>query len=158
MVNRYLLSDNVIERYMKVFWNKYIIGNIIISLAFLAFVLYSYITFRNPIFLLFVLVDICILSGKFANRNKSILSEIERIHIKYGDVAQYITTIFCGKIEITVNENSLNIPYDKIIKFSQTEEFIFIETKGNMRVVLKKDSFVEGSCEECLSFLKGLRK
>lgn len=158
MVNKYLLSDGVIERYVKVFWNKYIIGNIIISILFLAFVLYYYFTFRNSIFLLFILVDICILAGKFANRKKSILSEIERIHIKYGDVAQYITTTFGQNIEITVKENTLNIPYDKVIKYSQTDEFIFIDTKGNMRVVLKKDSFVEGSSDECMAFLDGLLK
>ncbi|MBQ8166320.1 MAG: hypothetical protein IJZ96_04695 [Lachnospiraceae bacterium] len=156
MINKYLLSDSVIERYVKVFWSKYIIGNIIISILFLAFVLYYYFTFHNSIFLLFILVDICILVGKFTNRKKSILSEIERIHIKYGDVAQYITTTLKEDIEITVKENTLNIPFDKVLKFSQTEEFIFIDTKGNMRVVLKKDSFVQGSVEECVKFLEDL--
>lgn len=157
MVNKYLLSDDLIERYVKEFWKKYIVANIIISILFFAFVIFNYIYYKNSIFLLFILIDVCSLVNKFASRKKAILSEIERIHIKYGDVAQYITTTLKEDIEITVKENTLNIPYDKVIKFSQTDEFIFIDTKGNMRVVLKKDSFVQGSVEECVKFLEDLK-
>lgn len=84
--------------------------------------------------------------------------EIKRNRIKYGDEPQYMNIEFKDEIIISAKENTMSIPYDKVLKYNQTYEFIIVRIKAKMVVILKKDSFVEGTCDECFTFLNSICK
>ncbi len=158
MVNRYLLTDEVIKKYTKHNCLKFIISNLVVDTLFLIWCIWNYLSYKDNMFLYFILFVIFMIFLVFLKVHKGLNVEVERIRIRYGDEPQYMNIELRNEIFISVKDNTMNIPLDKVIKYTQNKEFIFVEIKGKMVVVLKKDSFVEGSYEDCIALLDGLIK
>ncbi len=157
MINRYLLTDEVIKSYTKYNCKKFLLCNIIIDALFLVWSIYKYLQYKNNMFLYLIIFILFMMILTFFRVNKTVKVEIERIRIRYGNEPQYMNIEFKDEIIISVNDNSITIPYDKILNYSQTKEFIMVKIKAKMVVVLKNDSFVNGSVEECVNFLDSLK-
>lgn len=153
MVNRYLLTDEIIKKYLKEVWKKYIVLNLIVDIIYIFLIFYCYLYFNNNSFLIYILFGFLMMYIVFWKRNRAIKTEIERMRIRYGEEPPYMTVELREEIIIAANENSMSIPYDKVIKYIQTEELVLIKIKGKMYAILKKDSFVEGTYEECIALL-----
>ncbi len=153
MINRYLLTDEVIRKYTRINCRKYIISNLIVDIIFMIWCINRYLYYNSKIFLYLIGVFAIMVFLIFFRVNKTIKLEIERMRIRYGDEPQYMNIEINDQINIAVKENTMNIPFDKVIKHFQTKEFVMVKVKGKMVVILKKDSFVQGSYEECLALL-----
>lgn len=157
MINRYLLTDEVIKKYSKYNCKKFFICNLIVDIIFLVWSILKYIQYKNNMFLYLILFILFMMFLSLFRVYKDIKVEVERIRISYGDEPQYMNIEFKDEIIISVKENTMSIPYDKVLKYTQTKEFIYVRIKAKMVVVLKKDSFVQGSVEECIKFLDDLK-
>ncbi len=158
MVNRYLLTDEVIKKYSKHNCKKYFLCNLAVDILFLIWSILKYVEYKNNMFLYLILFIVFMIFFVFFRVHKDIKVEIERIRIKYDDEPQYMNIEFVDEIIITVKENSMTIPFDKVLNYSQNKEFIFVKIKAKMVVILKKDSFVNGSVEECVALLDNICK
>jgi len=156
MVNRYLLTDEVIKKYSKHNCKKYFLCNLTVDILFLIWSILKYVEYKNNMFLYLILFIVFMIFLVFFRVHKDIKVEIERIRIKYGDEPQYMNIEFVDEIIITVKENSMTIPFDKVLNYSQNKEFIFVKIKAKMVVILKKDSFMNGSVEECVALLDNI--
>ena len=154
MINRYLLTDEIIKKYTRINCRKYILFNLIVELIFLLVCIGFYFYFDSIRFLHLSCFFFLMLFLTFYRVHKAIKVEVERIHIRYGDEPQYMNI----GIIITVKDNTMSIPYDKIIKYTKTDDFIMVRIKAKMVVVLKKDSFVEGTYDDCIALLNDICK
>lgn len=153
IVNKYRFSKELIKEYVWNFWRTHVIVECGIFLAFLLYYLYLFLAGYQ--WALWVILMVCsipvMLVVRIRRDNKLIM---ERNVALYGkEDPEHIIEIG-EEILYSVEGVSLRISPKDVKKCKQTKNLIIFKFKGNMAVMLKKDSFVQGSAEECLAWFK----
>ena len=160
MINRYKYTKDIIEEYQNAWWsNEFRIGNIsMIITTFIAIGLLLQAIQRNTInfYTIFLLIMPLLYFIMFPIRKKkSIKIEMDKYSKTYENTDNTIEIkVLNEKIEINTAGGKTELTYDKIKKYIETKNLIILLLKGDMTVALKKDSFVNGTEEECKNFLK----
>lgn len=160
MVNKYINTKQIVREYQTAWWNdryrKEIIVMIIVLLLGM-FMLMTQIIQKNVkimSLLLFTVLPIMYFGMYFYKRKIAFKTEQQRFNRMYKDVKnREIKIRFDDLIKVTTNKNTTEISYDKIKKYIETKNLIVLLLEGDMTIALKKDSFINGTEEECKKIL-----
>ncbi|MBQ8597093.1 MAG: YcxB family protein [Lachnospiraceae bacterium] len=158
IINKFKFTKELVKEHVLYYWMKYVIGIGGIAVILFAYYLYLFlVSERQPELIVFVCV-LLIPVVLCVRINKDIKNILERNRVQYGDEAPVYTVEMDEEIVVTVNEISMHISPDNIKKYVQTKNLLVLYINGSMAVVLKKDSFVQGSVEECIKWVKKYKK
>lgn len=160
MVNKYTNTKEIVKEYQKAWWtNRYkkeiVVMVIVLSIGI--FMLVTQIMQKNVRFMslvAFIALPIMYFGMYFYKKQKAFRMEAKRFEETYKDVKnREIKIRFDDVIKVTTNKNETQVSYDKIKKYIETKNLIVLLLEGDMTIALKKDSFVNGTEEECKKVL-----
>lgn len=166
MVNKYINTKEIVKEYQKAWWSNRYRKEIIVMIGVLVigiFMLVTQIVQKNVKFMsliAFIALPVMYFTMYFYKKQKAFKLEAKRFEKTYKDAkSREIKIRFDDVIKVTTNKNTSEISYDKIKKYIETKKLIVLLVEGDMTIALKKDSFVNGTEEECKKVLdEKLRK
>ena len=160
MVNKYTNTKEIVKEYQKAWWNNRYKKEIIVMLVVLLigiFMLITQITQKNVKIMnliAFTILPIMYFAMYFYKKKKAFKLEQERFKKIYKDVKnREIKIRFDDVIKVTTNKSTTEVSYDKVKKYIDTKNLIVLLLEGDMTIALKKDSFVNGTEEDCKKIL-----
>ena len=160
MVNKYTNTKEIVKEYQKAWWSNRYRKEIIVMLVILLIGIFMLVTqiAQNNIRIMSLLAFIVLPTMYFGmysyKKQKAFKMEAKRFEETYKDVKnREIKIRFDDVIKVTTNKNETQISYDKIKKYIETKNLIVLLLEGDMTIALKKDSFVNGTKEECKKVL-----
>jgi len=160
MVNKYTNTKEIVKEYQKAWWsNRYRKEIIVMFVVFLIgiFMLVTQIAQKNVKFislLAFIGLPIMYFVMYFYKKQNAFKLEAKRFKETYKDAKSREMKIrFDDVIKVTTNKNKTKVSYNKIKKYIETKNLIVLLLEGDMTIALKKDSFVNGTEEECKKVL-----
>lgn len=159
MINKYKYTKDIIEEYQKAWWNnEYRVGNIsmaVTSIAALFLLINGIKTGEGNIFSKFLIIlPVLYFPAFFIKKNKFLKKELKTYSKTYRNKQPEIEIKIEDKIQISLNNEKIEVTYDKIKKYIETKNLIIIKMKDNTTISLKKDSFIDATAEECKELLK----
>lgn len=160
MVNKYINTKEIVKEYQKAWWNNRYKKEIIVMIIVLLIgiiMLATQITQKNiriTSLMAFIALPILYFVMYFYKKQKAFKLETKRFEKTYKDVKnREIKIRFDDVVKVTTNKNETQVSYDKIKKYIETKNLIVLLVEGDMTIALKKDSFVNGTKEECKKVL-----
>ena len=160
MVNKYTNTKEIVKEYQKAWWSNRYRKEIIVMLVVLLIGIFMLVTqiaqknIRIMSLLAFIVLPILYFGMYFYKKQKAFKIEAKRFKETYKDVKnREIKIRFDDVIKVTTNKNTSEVSYDKIKKYIETKNLIVLLLEGDMTIALKKDSFVNGTEEECKKIL-----
>lgn len=160
MVNKYINTKEIVKEYQKAWWNDRYRKEIIIMIIVLLtgiFMLMTQIIQKNMkimSLLAFIILPIMYFAMYFYKKQRAFKIEEKSFDKTYKDVKnREIKIRFDDVIKVTTNRNASEISYDKIKKYIETKNLIVLLVEGDMTIALKKDSFINGTEQECKKIL-----
>lgn len=160
MVNKYTNTKEIVKEYQKAWWSNRYKKEIIVMCVVLLIGIYmltTQIAQRNVKFmslLAFIALPTMYFAMYFYKKQKAFKTETKRFQEMYKDVKnREIKIRFDDVIKVTTNKNTVEVSYDKVKKYIYTKNLIVLLVEGDMTIALKRDSFVNGTEEECKKVL-----
>ena len=160
MVNKYTNTKEIVKEYQKAWWNNRYKKEIIVMIIVLLigiFMLVTQIAQKNikiMSLLAFIVLPTLYFGMYFYKKQRAFRLEAKRFKETYKDAeSREIKIRFDDVIKVTTNKNTIDISYGKIKKYVETKNLIVLLIEGDMTITLKKDSFVNGTEEECKKIL-----
>ena len=160
MVNKYINTKQIVREYQRAWWNDRYRKEIIVMVIVLLLGMFMLITqiiqkdVKIMSLLLFAILPIMYFAMYFYKRKIAFKIEQEQYNKMYKDVKnREIKIRFDNVIKVTTNKNTSEISYDKIKKYIDTKNLIVLLLEGDMTIALKKDSFINGTEQECKKIL-----
>ena len=160
MVNKYTNTKEIVKEYQKAWWNNRYRKEIIVMLVVLLIGLFTLTTqvikkdIRIMSLIAFIVLPIMYFGMYFYKKQIAFKKEEERFEQMYKNVKnREIKIRFDDVIKVTTNKNTTEVSYNKIKKYIETKNLIVLLVEGDMTIALKKDSFANGTEEECKKVL-----
>ena len=158
MVNRYLYTAELNNKFSRLENNYYLVFYLINDIVLFLISLIAFLVFGELLFLILMFIEIfSAFVTVFVVKGK-IKKDVDEYNKIFGNQPPYFCVEFRENIYTSFNGVVSCIPYENIISFVEFDDFIDIKLKGKMKLPLKKDAFIEGSYEECITFLKNICK
>lgn len=160
MVNKYNYTEDIIKEYQNAWWrNEFKIGNVSMVATFIIAITMLVLKFNNGsisiLSSLLIALPILYFISYPIKKNKAIKMETEKYQKSYNRKNNKIEIkLENNNIIINSNGNKTEVEYVKVKKIIETKNLIVILLKGDMTISLKKDSFIDGTSDECKRFLK----
>lgn len=154
IVNEFTFTKELIKEYVLHHWKKFLIVRCCIVALIVVFYLYALIALKWKSALIVLALGLMFPVFCYIRIRRDYLNVLERNRIKFGDETPVHTVEINENIVVKVKEENICISPDNIKKYTQTKHLLIIYIKGSMAVVLKKDSFLQGSAEECIALIK----
>lgn len=89
--------------------------------------------------------------------DKNVKTQLRRDNELYGGMTIEVQMIVTGEYVkmVKINGTENEVSFSNIKRAVQTRNLILLESEAKLVYVFRKDSFVKGSAEEMISFLKG---
>ena len=115
----------------------------------------TFLTRKITILLIVVGLELVLVIGlmKLA-AYRTIKAEKERMQVLYPEGPPVIRFEIGKSIIFNNGKQESNVAFSDIVKILETKNLIVIILKGEMNIALGKTNFLEGSPEECLSYLE----
>ena len=160
MVNQYINTKEIVKEYQKAWWSNRYKKEIIIMHIVLLIGLFMLITqiVKKDIKIMSLVAFIALPAMYFAmyfyKKKRAFKIEEERFEKAYKDVKnREIKIRFDNVIKVTTNKNTSEVSYNRIKKYIETKNLIVLLLDGDMTIALQKDSFINGTEEECKKIL-----
>lgn len=162
LTNEFVYDENAIKEVISFWCKKEFKSLYIISAIFTISGILLFILLKNQLGLLLALLGVVSIGSSFININKNIKMEKERALLsnnqKFPTFNITIDVSSDEKIIMKSNKTIKEIPFNAISGVYQSDNFIIIFLNAKLTIPLKKDSFKEGSYEQCLEILKNYIK
>lgn len=160
MVNKYTNTKEIVKEYQKAWWNNRYRKEIIVMCGVLIIGVISLITqiIQKNINIMvlgaFIGLPLMYFLMYFYKKQRSFKIEAKKFEKTYKGVKnREIKIRFDDVIKVTTNKNTSEVSYNKIKKYIETKNLIVLLVEGDLTIALKKDSFVNGTEEECKKIL-----
>ena len=142
------MNNGISTVFPKLFW--------ILSILYTAIAISMFIYF-NDITPAIIVLMCGIFMGiyPFIKNNVSEKKRQKQFLALYNETPESITNFYEDNLKITTPANNaeITIDYDKIIKLKQTKNLYLIILKENLVVMVDKNGFEEGNCEDFEKFI-----
>lgn len=160
MVNKYTNTKEIVKEYQKAWWSNRYKKEIIVMCIVLFIglvILISQITKKDikiMSLIAFIVLPVMYFTMYFYKKKIAFKIEEERFEKAYKDVKnKEIKIIIDDIIKVSTNKNTSEVSYNKIKKYIETKNLIVLLLEGDMTIAIKKDSFLNGTEEECKKLL-----
>lgn len=151
IVNKYRFSKELIREHVLGYWRIHAILYSGIALAFFLYYLRLFMGgYRSALWIMLLVLLMPVMLVFRLRRDIKVITE--RNLLRYGKEDPECTIEIGEDILYSVEEVSLRIVAKDVKKCVQTKNLIVFRLAGSMAVILKKDSFVQGSAEDCLAW------
>lgn len=154
MINKYKYTMEGANEIITKWWADKFQTGIIRMVLLVVFNLVVYAVTGHKAALVLTAACILALVLVFLKAKNAVCIELQRIEVTHGKDGVELTVELGDKIIINSQNGTKTILYEYIEKIIESKNFIILCVKGEMTMALKKDSFVEGSKDECMKFLK----
>lgn len=152
-VNEYQQTVNISDESVKTWWKwkfkKAVYGILIAMLLFLIITFltkdYGYLKLEIAFLVLFVILKIKI--------RIAMKTERERMQVMYPDELPIVRLEIGENIKLKTKNNCKNVSFSDVEAIAESKNLIVLCVKGLMTISLTKDGFIEGTADECLSYL-----
>ena len=160
MVNKYTNTEEIVKEYQKAWWNNRYKKEIIIMCIVLLIGLFMLATqiinkdIKIMSLIAFIVMPVMYFAMYFYKKQRAFKIEAKRFKQAYKQIKnREIKIRFDDVIKVTTNKNTTEVSYEKVNKYIETTNLIVLLVEGDMTIALKKDSFVDGTEEECKKVL-----
>ncbi len=160
MVNKYTNTKEIVKEYQKAWWSNRYRKEIIVMCIVLLIGLFLLTTqiikkdIKIMSLIAFIALPVMYFGMYFYKKQIAFKKEEERFEKTYKNAKnREIKIRFDDVIKVTTNKNTTEVSYDKIKKYIETKNLIVILLEEDMTIALKKNSFVNGTEEECKKVL-----
>lgn len=160
MVNKYINTKGIVKEYQTAWWSNRYRKEIIVMIIVLLIGMFMIATqmMQKDVKVMglvaFTILPIMYFAMYFYKKKKAFKLEEERFNKAYKDVKnREIKIRFDDVIKVTTNKNTTEVAYEKVKKYIDTKNLIVLLLEGDMTIALKKDSFINGTEEECKKIL-----
>jgi len=154
MINQYNYTIEDAKEVVTKWWTDKFKKDIKKMIAFAIIGLVAYFLTSDVLALVLSAVCVLLVVLFFPKTKNAVDIEIQRMEVANGKDGLEITVRFGDEIVVNSKNGTKTLAYEFIEKIIESENFIILCVKGEMTLALKKDSFVEGSKEECIKLLK----
>lgn len=156
--NRTIMNENLTKEMYRYYHFKlpiYIVIDVFMGLSFLAN-LAALLLEGKCNYSVFFLVPAFVLFQSYLY-DKNVKTQLRRDNELYCGMPIEVQMIVTGEYvkAVKANGTSNEVSFSNIKRAVQTKNLIFLESEAKLIYVFRKDSFVKGTAEEMISFLKG---
>ena len=154
-VNEYRYTEDVIEEGVGSWWKwkfKKLTYGVLALMVLLAVL---FLLSRNVSYLEFEIVGIIFLVMFQIKKYAGVKNEKKRMHVLHPEEPPLFHVEIVGEeIMIRSKDACRSVSIDTVEGIAETKSLIVLFIQGLMTVTMRKDGFLEGTAEECLSYLK----
>ena len=142
------MNNGISTVFPKLFW---ILSILYTAIAIFIFTYYRQITPAIIIFIFAIFMGLYPFTKNHIIENK----RQKQFLAIYDEIPESITNFYEDNLKTTTPANNaeITIDYDKIIKLKQTKNLYLIILKENLVVMVDKNGFEEGNCEDFEKFI-----
>ncbi|MBE5954445.1 MAG: hypothetical protein E7257_09920 [Lachnospiraceae bacterium] len=157
MVNKFQYTEDLIKEGMKknISIKAYIL--VLISILYGSYIVIKGLE-QNVLKVFGIIFPLVVIFLLIIKINQSINIAIKQAYVTYGKLPIEMTVIIKDNIEVITSESRRTISLDNVKSYKISENLITITLDAYLMVFVKKDSFVEGTCQECIALLDNICK
>jgi len=156
-INEYEYDSNIAKESINAWWNlKFMKSNITIIII-LILVLIMFIITKKKVFLISIFLLLIPIVFFLVKKNIALNLELKKIKALYNYASFKFRIEIDKNIKLITSQGEKNFELSIVESFYETKNLVVLNTKSAATIALKKDSFINGTKEEFIIFLNGLK-
>ncbi len=152
--SQFAYTDQIIEESTRFYFRRRMrIPAILLLIVFVVQIL-PLLASRTPSSIVAILLVLAAFVMGMLKEKSLIKTEKQRLAVLYSDEQPIMTVTVGEDITLESDDSTRSIDFSHIRYVGENSSFIIVLLKGAMFIPLKKDSFIEGTPEECFAYLK----